>query len=647
MTDTLEASRQAAQEAVKARAAQIEAVEAMADAHAAHAAAEAAKRHEQEQRTRANREAALAEADERAKTQADQRARLEAAFLRIAHDKPWYARMQGDYTFQWQGVCFGAVARRWILGDEVGMGKSGQAIGYLDLVRANKVIIVTENNIVPQFAQEVRELAPHRPVIVLGGLSPETRSKELSRLLRHDNAVAVVNYEAWRSDRKVLGKLIQWQADTVVVDEAHALKATKTGNFKNIQSLTLSDNVCAKCGHLIMGLYHVDPDNPKHKTAKSCRYCGWKTGEATGKTYANSLDEFLATKSVKNLLLMTGTPILNHPGDLFALLHLIDPVAVPTFRWYSDTFLMKSYFTGRWVLRDGSIDRLQPYLKGRFLARTKVEVGLKLPEQHREDVMIDFDPKAYPLQAKVMHDINEAAMLSLPSGEGEVVPIMALIALITRKRQAAVYPGGIRVVEKLDDGTEKVLIDLGDEVVESIKLDRVVESIVRNHEEGRRQIVFSQFKTALKELARRLDELGISTARLDGDTSKAQRRAIQEDFGPDSQERTLHKWHVLLAQYRSGGTGLNLNGATVVHELDQEWSPGKQAQSRGRVHRLNSIHESTVYRYYLKGSIDTWLRQLNDQKQDTLDQFKAGYDATVGQAEAMSLVEAIKNGEIL
>jgi ATP-dependent DNA helicase RecG len=100
--------------------------------------------------------------------------------------------------------------------------------------------------------------------------------------------------------------------------------------------------------------------------------------------------------------------------------------------------------------------------------------------------------------------------------------IMHLISLITRKRQANVWPAGI----ELKDNEGNVVFSVGNDVRESCKLDAVVEQILQIHAEGRRQVVFSQFTTALQGLFGMLEDAGLSVALLTGRVTGAARDSI-------------------------------------------------------------------------------------------------------------------------
>jgi SNF2 family DNA or RNA helicase len=563
-------------------------------------------------------------------------ARLEEKYRDIAEGLPWYSG-NGDidpiFPFQWRGVLFGAGAKRWVLGDGMGLGKTRQSIGWLDLVRARKVLVVCQADICDQFAGEIMSLAPHRSAYNLYKKTPKTRHKLMEEILSKDEAVVIVNYEIWRKDKNLLAKLMDWQIDSMIVDEAHNLKNTSTSNFRYIEMLVKVDNVCPKCKNHIKGLYD---DNKK---LKPCGSCGWRKGELTPVRYAYKLDEWLASKSMKNVCFTTGTPILNSPLDIYALLHLCDPMLFARKSQFLETFCVTNYASGKIEFRDGQLDNLKPLIAGRFLARTREDAGITLPVQRKHIVRVDLDPDLYKKQYKIVRQLSERAQIMLDSGES--MTIMHLIALITRKRQANVWPAGI----ELKDAEGNVIFSVGNEVRESVKLDYAMEKILQIHNEGRRQVVFSQFSTALQGLFSMLEDAGLSVALLTGSTTKTLREEIKENFYLARGEEP--KWDIVLCNYKTGGTGLNLTSATATHILDEEWNPGKRDQAYARTDRIGQELENDVYIYRIPASIDTWMSNTIHRKEQMVSAF---HDTMVDESAVMtaeSLSEAMRTGEIL
>ena len=563
-------------------------------------------------------------------------AQLEEKYRKLAVGKPWYDG--GDdvgaiLPFQWRGALFGAGARRWILGDGMGLGKTRQSIGWLDLVQARKTLIVCQADICDQFAGEIMTLAPHRTVYNLYKKTPKTRHAQMDKILASDEAVVVVNFEIWRKDKDLLAKLMSWQIDTLIVDEAHNLKNTSTSNFKYIEMLVKVDNVCPKCKGTIKGLHDAD------KKLKPCPSCGWKKGELTPVRYAYKLDEWLASKSMKNVCFTTGTPILNSPLDIYALLHLCDPMLFARKTQFLETFCITNYHSGKVEFRDGQLDNLRPLIAGRFIARTREDAGIVLPTQRKHVVRVDLDENKYKKQYKIVRQLSERAQIMLDSGES--MTIMHLISLITRKRQANVWPAGI----ELKDAEGNVVFSVGDEVRESCKLDVALDQILALHAEGKRQVVFSQFTTALEGFRTMLEDAGLSVALLTGATPRKLRDEIKNNFYLAKGEEP--KWDIVLCNYKTGGTGLNLTAATATHIIDEEWNPGKRDQAYARTDRIGQELENDVYIYRIPASIDTWMSNTIHRKEQMVSAFNDTMGEEGAEMSAESLSEAMRSGEIL
>jgi len=564
----------------------------------------------------------LTAAEDEAKEQQEAIAQRGIDMEYIAKNFPWYT---GIMDHQWDGILFGTIAKRWLLADEPGLGKTRQAIGWLDMVRAKKVILIVPVEVCDQFAGETAELAPYREIVRLYGQNPYTRHKNLDYLLTLDEGVAVLNYELFRRDKEALAKLMEWQADTLVVDEAHNMKSIKSANFKYVKGLALVDNICPNCGERIRGTHRKEG---RKMVTVPCENCGWRKIEDFNATFKQRVEAEIASKSIKNVLLATGTPILNDPSELFPLLHIINPVLFPNQHKFNNTFTYVMPSTQRRAWLPNGAENLHKYISSSYIARKKEDAGIVLPPQNVHTILVDLDREEYPLQWRTVQQLTRAAQIILDSGER--MTIMDLIALTTRKRQANVWPGGITMKDK--DG--EVIFSVGSEVQESAKMDMLMKNLVREHEAGRRQVVFSQFKTGLAELEKRIAATGIRVTRLDGDTPVSQRDEIRTNFYRAKNEDV--KWDVLLANYKTGGVGLNLTSATVTHILDEEWNPGKRDQAYNRTNRMGQIEEMDVYRYIIPRTIDVTMANLIHRKEKMIDTFE-----NMSKAEAVDLAQEL------
>lgn len=385
--------------------------------------------------------------------------------------------------------------------------------------------------------------------------------------------------------------------DTVIVDEAHTVKEVKGVPYKGVEAVVLGQNSCPKCG------CYKAPDT---------YYC------------PNGHDDYVRAPSVKNLLMMTGTPILNSPKDIYPLLHLLNPELFPYENYFKRDFTRTDY-DGKLVWNAGGEARLQQRLSGMYIRRTREQAGIKLPPQDIIVHELELDPEEYKLQADILKQLAEDASIKVT--EGHVTKMMELLALITRNRQAATWPGGITIEEPVfndwgmpefdKNGDQKfVKVNVGENYRESIKMDKACELLDELISDGHRVVVFSQFKTALQELQRRRGDRSIE---FHGDTPQDVRDAIKRNFDRSYKEEP--KWDSVLCNFRTGGVGLNLTAATAVIILDEEWNGGKNDQAYDRINRMGQTEDTQVHILRLAHSIDTWMAKLIERKRHLVGNF--------------------------
>ena len=87
---------------------------------------------------------------------------------------------------------------------------------------------------------------------------------------------------------------------------------------------------------------------------------------------------------------------------------------------------------------------------------------------------------------------------------------------------------------------------------------------------------------------------------------------------------------------------MTLNGAEVVHILDEEWNAGRRDQSFARVRRIGQNKETHVIIYRAPG-VDVWMANLIHMKEKMMRDFGVAMSA---EKQMKLIVEAVKNGEI-
>lgn len=546
------------------------------------------------------------ESAKRAKLLAEETKRLLEERLKQAEaldervkDAEWQARA---LPHQFEAARFAAVGKRVLLADSMGLGKTLESLMALDYLGAKRVLIICPGDVMSGFNKELENWAKHRSAITIGKMPKADRYMLLDMFENRDQFTFILNYEAWYKDFNLLSRLNQMRFDTVIVDEAHTIKEITGKPYKGVSQIILAENCCYDCG------------GPKKSGEYYCE---------------NGHGNTMMKRSVENVMFMSGTFILNEPTEIFASLHLAYPTVFPRLKYFERDFCRRDY-DGKLVWRAGGEAQLQRKIAGYYLRRTRETAGIILPKQDIIIHEIELDPEVYTLQAEIIRMLNEDAAIKI--NEGKVSKMMDLLALITRNRQAAIWPGGIVLKEpRFDEFGDPVMefdfkkmdfvqvIDeypVGENFRQSVKMDKAQELIKELNADGHRVVVFSQFKEALKELGNRLGENSIQ---YHGDTSDKVRDQIKANFDRSYGEEK--KWDNVLCHYKTGGIGLNLTAATACVILDENWNPGTNSQAYDRINRMGQTDETQVHILRLANGIDVWMASLIERKREMIGNF--------------------------
>ena len=542
---------------------------------------------------------------------------------------PWRLENRSDRRgakpYQIDGAIHLAVAKQAVLADKRGLGKTLTSLIWADLMGAQKVIAVTPPDTMQNYAREVRLWTPHRTPIIIGRAGRVERDILIQTLNMLPEFVAIINYEAWRKDADLIDSLVKLNADTLICDEAHRMKEMNTLTNNGVMSLRFGLNDCPSC--LDPKIKAVDAKADSYR----CENCG----------HAGFILEFC---SIKNVIPMTGTPILNSPQEIFPLLRLVDPHNFKSLNVFLRDFCVQTA-QNRWRWQYGAEKELMEIIGPRFLGRDRNSVGVDIPEAQFifHEISLQDLQEDYPKQYKAYMQTRDYAQLVLDP-DNEVTMSMTIKAVVLlRLRQVLTWPAAIELKIKeevgrdLDDEPiyqERVLANL--DVHESAKVDKAEELIRELIKEGERVVLFSQFKGPLRELQKRL---GSCSVVYDGETSSSVRNAIQLDFDPKTVTQTP-RWSVVLCNYKAAGEGLNFNAASQMVILDREWNPGRESQAIGRIDRLGQTKPAQIHFIEVGQSVDTWLRNLIAEKADMIAGFEENADAF------RSAFEALKKGEM-
>jgi SNF2 family DNA or RNA helicase len=288
-------------------------------------------------------------------------------------------------------------------------------------------------------------------------------------------------------------------------------------------------------------------------------------------------------------LSLTGTPIENHLGELWAHFDFVLPGLLGSHEEFKRRFQTP-------IEREADVERhalLQKRIRPFVLRRMKKQVAAELPDRTEIPQLIDLYGEQRDLYETIRVAMDKRVRDALRAHGLKRSAVTVLDALL-KLRQVCCHPA-------LLPG------DLHRGVATSAKLDALTAMIEELVAEGRRVLVFSQFTTMLARIEAELDARAIEYLLLTGKTRR--RGELVERFQQGSVP-------VFLISLKAGGTGLTLTAADTVIHYDPWWNPAVEQQATDRTHRIGQTMPITVYRLICAGTVEEKIMQLQAKKGD-------------------------------
>jgi len=294
-------------------------------------------------------------------------------------------------------------------------------------------------------------------------------------------------------------------------------------------------------------------------------------------------------RSARFAMLVTGTPALNRPIELFSQLMMLRPAYVKNYTSYA-----KRYCNGKptpfgYDDRGSSLGHELHYVlkRGFMVRRLKRDVLTQLPPKTRHTVWLEVkagelaDVEAGFRQWK---ELNRT-MYRLPSGsEAQRLQMF--------ERQ--------KVISELFVATA------------AAKCEAIARWVVDALAAGRSFIFFAYHQAVLNAVEEAVRDK-YTYMRIDGSTPAATRQANVEAFQADDSMR------IAILSIMAAGTGVTLTRVSECVFGELYWVPGVMIQAEDRIHRISQTERCDIY--YLLGTdtLDTYVHPALCKKLTTLD----------------------------
>ncbi len=436
--------------------------------------------------------------------------------------------------YQERGYSWLTFLRRWGLGaclaDDMGLGKTVQTLALIERERESgetrPVLLVCPTSVVNNWRREAEKFTPSLKLLVHHG--PQRRKGESFAKAASKHAMVVSSYALLQRDIQFL-KDVEWAG--IILDEAQNIK------------------------------------NPEAKQSRAAR-----------------------TVHADYRIALTGTPVENHVGDLWALMDFLNPGLLGTQGAFKRTFYQPIQ-----VWRNaGAADRLRT-LTGPFILRrlkTDRSVITDLPEKIEQKEFCTLTREQASLYKAVLDDMQER----LESTDG-IERRGLVLATLSKLKQVCNHPAHF-----LSDGSSLEN--------RSGKLERLEELLTEAAELNERMLVFTQYAEMGGLLQRYFqDYLGEEVLFLHGGVQKKKRDEMVERF-----QKTDRGLHLFILSLKAGGTGLNLTAANHVVHYDRWWNPAVENQATDRAFRIGQNRTVQVHKFIVSGTLEERIDDMIERK---------------------------------
>jgi non-specific serine/threonine protein kinase len=423
-----------------------------------------------------------------------------------------------------------------ILADDMGLGKTVQAIATFVSEREvvgtsfGPTLVVSPMSVTQQWAREIARFAPGLSVHLHHGPSRLAGAAFVDAARSSD--VVVTSYDVATRD---VDTLVQVQWDRLLLDEAQ------------------------------------DAKNPRTKRHRALRRI-----------------------PRRRALALTGTPIENRLGELWAIMDLVNPGLLGSRESFERTFARPIE-----LRRDAhALERLRSLVGPFVLRRAKdaPEVELDLPPITIEKVQCRLTVE----QASLYRATVDRWMPRIEEHERRFDRRGAVLAMLGQLKQVCNHPELVLPSGRPLEGR-------------SGKLERLVE-ILEAVPADDKALVFTQYP-GFDRLAPHLAErLGRSVGFFHGGLSAGAREELLTRFDHDAGPR------VLVISLRAGGRGLNLPAANHVLHFDRWWNPAVEQQATDRVHRLGQRKHVYVSSLICTATVEERIDELLESKRALAEQ---------------------------
>lgn len=443
-------------------------------------------------------------------------------------------------------------------GDGVGLGKTLQSIGtmkwFVENRGARKILIICKKSLKTQWEEEIRKIAGWKqaPIFITGGTTKKRKLAPYLGIQEASIGILITNYQDFLNWKEEIDKV---NFDVCVIDEAHCIKGRD-----GVMNKAISDTVCGK-----------------------------------------------------RTILLTGTPIMSKPDDIWGIVHLATPNFFGEYKEFKERYIKEEFNREHYyneIVGARNLDELKEKMSLFLIMRSAEEAAIDVPKQRpAKNIACEMDPLQEKMQAVISdrkqkmeqkkQELVEERGLS-ESTMAEINKINELSKMYIATLQfVADDPAVFRFMSPERGMNRQFQLMLPDSYKMSAKTEATVDAVSELVDADEKVIVFCHYASAARMLKHHFDKIvGANTVMFTGDESDEQREANKKAFKTDPECRVIIGTEAM-------AEGHNLQVSRHVIHYEQADTYAQRDQRIGRIRRIGSVYDYiNVIDILTKGSFD-------------------------------------------
>uniref|UniRef100_A0A8D0DC20 SWI/SNF-related matrix-associated actin-dependent regulator of chromatin subfamily A-like protein 1 n=1 Tax=Sander lucioperca TaxID=283035 RepID=A0A8D0DC20_SANLU len=277
-------------------------------------------------------------------------------------------------------------------------------------------------------------------------------------------------------------------------------------------------------------------------------------------------------KAAKRVILLSGTPAMSRPSELYTQILAVRPTLFPRFHEFGMRYCGATQSPWGWDYSGSSnLGELKLLLEEcLMLRRLKCDVLSQLPAKQRKVVTVTIDG----INTRIKAALSAAAKQLASQHSNKREEKEALLIFYNHTAEAKLYVVSVTAREYITD-----MLECGRE----------------------KFLVFAHHKLVLDHIITELVKKNVSHIRIDGSTPSAERQQLCDKFQYST------KTCVAVLSITAANMGLTLHSADLVVFAELFWNPGILVQAEDRVHRIGQTSNVNIHYLVAKGTADDHL----------------------------------------